>query len=271
MNRYTFRLFLVLLLPVTLFAQRVEVGGWVGAAHYFGDLNPNFGLQRPGVAGGIMGRYNFDDRISLKGSINYGRVSYADNISENAFQRLRNLSFRSDIYEGALQVEFNFLPYQHGSRDKLFAPYFLAGIGVFNYNPQAQYNGRWVELSELGTEGQNRGNEYLLTEPMLLYGFGLKWDFKQNWALNVELGFRHLFTDYLDDVSTKYPDLEDLSQRRGQAAALLSDRSIEVRPTAPIGQVGRQRGDANNKDSYVMLGIGIVYNFIGVNCPSFYK
>ena len=51
--------------------QGWELGGWVGGSHYFGDLNTNFNLSRPGLALGAIGRYNFNNRLSIKMNINY--------------------------------------------------------------------------------------------------------------------------------------------------------------------------------------------------------
>ena len=141
------------------FSQKgFEVGGWLGVGHYFGDLNSTYSLKRPGAAGGLIGRYNFNNRISVRLSANYGRVSAYDSDSDNSFQQSRNLSFRSDILEGLGQLEFNFLPYVHGSEDQFFTPYLFGGFGFSYFNPKAELNGEWVALQPLGTEGQaNRG------------------------------------------------------------------------------------------------------------------
>ena len=248
-------------------AQRWEIGGWAGVAHYFGDLNPDFSLKRPGAAGGGIARYNFNERIAGKVSLNYGRISGYDSDSPSAFQRARNLSFRSDILDATAQLEFNFLPYQHGSRDDLFSPYVFLGGGVFSFNPQTQFEGKWVALQPLGTEGQYIGSEYSLTQPQLAYGLGLKWDFTRDWCLNVELSARQLFTDYLDDVSGNYTSRANLRSLRGDLAVALADRSIG--DAAPIGRQNRMRGNGINNDTYMFLSIGLLYNFNSVRCFDF--
>lgn len=58
------------------FAQRgFEVGAGLGVGYYFGDLNTNYSLAAPGPAGTLIARYNFNNRISLKFSGNYGFFS----------------------------------------------------------------------------------------------------------------------------------------------------------------------------------------------------
>ncbi|MFT5165931.1 MAG: hypothetical protein ACI8P3_001162 [Saprospiraceae bacterium] len=245
-----------------------EAGGWIGSSFYFGDLNTEFNLK-PALAGGLVGRYNFNERICLKFSANYGSISADDANSQNTYQQTRNLHFRSTVFDGATQMEFNFLPYVHGSKDKFYTPYLFAGFSVFHFEPQAKYQGDWVDLRPLGTEGQFKGEEYSTLQGALVYGFGLKLDLSYEWSLNFELSSRRLFTDYLDDVSTVYPDLDDLGSLHGQIAVDLSDPSFPSPEGIKIGQVGRQRGNSNSNDIFVFVGIGLVYYFGDIRCPPY--
>ena len=62
-----------------------EAGGWGGVSHYFGDLNTTFDIKKPGLAAGVVARYNFNDRICAKMSANYGTIGADDKNSENIF------------------------------------------------------------------------------------------------------------------------------------------------------------------------------------------
>lgn len=245
-----------------------EAGGWLGTSYYFGDINTEFNID-PAFAGGLVGRYNFNERVCVKFSANYGSISAYDSDSDNSFQQQRNLHFRSRLLDGTAQFEFNFLPYKHGSRDEFYTPYLFAGLSVFNFEPQAEYQGEWVDLRPLGTEGQFKGEEYSTLQGAIAYGIGLKIDLSYEWSLNFELSARRLFTDYLDDVSTVYPDFDDLEALHGQIAVDLSDPSIPFSEGVQIGQPGRQRGNSNNNDMYAMLGVGLVYYFGDVRCPAY--
>lgn len=250
-----------------------EAGGWLGGAHYFGDLNTGYYLGSPGIAGGVIARYNFDERICLKFSGNYGQVSAEDKNSKNVYERARNLSFKSSVLEGTAQVEFNFLPYIHGSKDNFYTPYLFGGFSVVKFDPKAELNGTWYELRPLGTEGQFQGEEYYSTTGAFAYGGGFKLDLSYELSLNLELGVRYLFTDYLDDVSTVFPDKEDLENLRGDLAVRLADRSILIPGVndGQIGETGRQRGNSKTKDSYIFLGLGVVYYFGDLRCPPYTK
>ena len=249
-----------------------ELGGWGGISYYFGDLNSNFDIKHPGFGLGAMARYNFNERLCLKFSINGGKVSGSDEYSTNSFEQKRNLSFQTFVGEFTTQLEFNFLPYTHGSNDEFFTPYLLGGFTVFNFNPKAEYQGELVDLRPLGTEGQFKGDEYYSTQLALAVGGGLKIDLSYRWSINVELSARQLFTDYFDDVSGEYPNKANLEALRGADGALalaLSDRSGELGLDPPIGEEGRQRGNSKNNDRYVFLGAGVVYYFGDIRCPSF--
>jgi hypothetical protein len=141
------------------------------------------------------------------------------------------------------------------------------GPSVFFFNPKAEYDGKWYNLQEFGTEGQFKGEEYSTAQMAINYGFGFKVDLSYRWSINVDLSGRKLFTDYLDDVSTVYADPRDIKALRGEIAAELADRSSEPK----IGQVGRQRGNGKSNDMYAMVGIGLYYYFGDIRCPEFLR
>ena len=240
-----------------------EVGGWAGISNYFGDLNTNGRINRLHLAGGIATRYNFNDRLCFRFMSSVTEVSASDADSDNPYEQKRNLQFKSTIVDGTAQLEFNFLPYVHGSRDFFFTPYLLLGPSIFHFDPKAELNGKTYRLRDLGTEGQFRGEEYSTTQGAIAYGMGFKMDFSYRWSLNVEFSARKLFTDYIDDVHGEYADIRDILAQRGEVAAALADRSGDP----PIGLPGRQRGNGKNSDAYVLLGVGVNYYFGQIRCP----
>lgn len=241
-----------------------EVGAWLGGANYFGDLNTNWRLNRVHLAGGIGARYNFNDRLALRFGANVGELSAKDSDSKNVYEQRRNLSFRSLITDGTVQFEFNFLPYVHGHREYYYTPYLFLGPSIYFFNPKANLDDTWYKLREFGTEGQFRGEEYNTTQGAITYGFGFKVDLSYRWSVNVELSGRKLFTDYLDDVSGVYADPRDIRAQRGEIAEALADRSVEPK----LGQQGRQRGNGKKNDMYAMAGVGLVYYFGQIRCPT---
>lgn len=238
-----------------------EAGMWAGVSNYFGDLNTRYDLTRPGLALGVIGKRNFNERVSLRGSLNYGHISGDDAGSSNNWERNRNLSFSNNLFDFSGAVEFNFFPYIHGSTDAYFTPYVVAGFNVTRHSPNAELNGERFGLRDLGTEGQlESGGTYGLITGGLLFGAGWKWDVSQTWSLNVELCYKRQATDYLDDVSTVYPSNGSLPSATAQA---LSDRSL----VDGFGAPGRQRGDSKSGDAYTFLGISLLRYWGKLECP----
>jgi Domain of unknown function (DUF6089) len=262
----------LLMLVLSLFSTQVaaqtgwELGGGGGIAYYFGDLNTQYNLEHPGLSTQALVRYNFNDRLAWRLGASYMRIEGNDQWSSNAFQQRRNLNVRTPIWDFNSGIEFNFLEFEHGG-DKFFTPYLYGGIGVYRFDPEALHNGQYVKLRELGTEGQFYGEEYYATQGSVAFGGGMKLSFKYYWMLNIELSGRRLFTDYLDDVSTTYPDMGDLASLRGLTAVSLSDPSLGP---DQIGAEGRQRGDSKTRDTYAFFNVSIMYFFGDIHCPKFH-
>ena len=240
-----------------------EVGGWLGSSFYYGDLNNQVNLKSPGLAGGLIGKYNFNTRVALRGSLNFGRISADDANSSNNFDRNRNLNFRSNIYDLTGGIEFNFLEHIRGSKFETYTPFVFVGLSVFRFNPKTDLDGVTYSLQEFGTEGQDIGEEYFLISAGYTLGAGFKWDLSSDVTFAVEFTTRRVFTDYLDDVSTTYPDKARLEVIRGPEAVALSDRSL----VDGIGIEGRQRGNSSDNDRYTFISLSLTKYFGRLECP----
>lgn len=258
---------LLCILSHSISAQKgQEVGIWLGLAHYFGDLNTDYSLNDPGLAAGILYRKNFNNRICLATGLSYGSLKASDDDSANSFESMRNLSFKSNVFDAHLALEFNFFTYIHGSTDYYYTPYATLGVAVSKFNPKAELDGTTYVLRDFSTEGQGT-KPYGLLSGALLYGLGFKWDLSYKWSFNVALNARRLTTDYLDDVSTVYPNSASLQGGPDGIAAQLSDRSgIEGFATTD-----KQRGNSMNNDTYVLLSFSIMRYFSQLECPKVSK
>lgn len=264
----------LLLLWSGAFAQIHEFGLWGGISNYFGDLNTktSFKFTRPGT--GAYYRYNIRYRGAWRASVNWGMVEFDDAATKTTWNLQRNLSFRSQIFDVTNLIEFNFFKYDKDSRRKKhhWTPYIATGFTLFFFNPQAKYKGKWYYLQPLGTEGQNDPS-YSGVKKYRLFSFaipivgGFKFSFARNWNIGIEAGVRKTFTDYLDDVSGKYPSYASLPGGSTGLAAALSDRSGE-KGGEKIGKPGYQRGHSPKFDDYLMGGITISYTIMKTRCPT---
>src|SRR5215218_2293737 len=113
-------------------SQEGEFGIGLGAAHYFGDLNTRARVNRPKTAATAFFRKNFGNYIALRVGASYAKLGYSDIYNtHNEFMRRRNLSFNSNVWELALQGDFNFYRFMPGEADFSFTPYVTLGAGIF--------------------------------------------------------------------------------------------------------------------------------------------
>lgn len=267
---------------------RHEFSFGVGASNFLGDLGGSKGIgthglkdlkmrmTRPTVALGY--KYMLSPYFSVKGSAIWSLLSGDDAVTKNSVRNTRNLSFRSNIGEFAAFVEY----YPNAelirprykikgvSGNNAFAlmPYFFTGIGVTIFNPKANYNGKWIPLQPLGTEGQGlagRPEKYQRVTIAFPIGIGAKYLIDRQWTIGFELSLRYTTTDYMDDVSTSYYMADEIANANGVMAGILSDRTND--PSKGITGVqklgdGRnnyfQRGNPRYNDAY-MFGIFSVH------------
>jgi hypothetical protein len=228
----------------------------VGTSTYFGELaNPKDYIDaKPSIALGLQ--YYFTNRISARAELTYFQLSGDDAKADiESGRRERNLSFTSN------NIEFNTVGIiqlgPHGQRfyqrPKLNF-YGFVGIGLLYFNPKTEYLGEMVALQPLQTEGV----KYSKFAPVIPYGLGAKLMLSPFLNISIEGGYRKVFTDYLDDVSTVHKDPASFSD---PTAAALADRRPEIgEPTVPAGT---QRGNPDKDDGYMLLNVKFEYYLPG--------
>ncbi len=250
-----------------------ELGFTAGGAHYFGDLNTRAGLQAVKPAVGIFYRKYFNDYVGARAQFRYMKLGYSDVYSNNSYQQRRNLSFNTDLFELALQGDFNFFRFEPGRYDYRFSPYLTLGASVFHYNPYAFLGGNKYFLQPMHTEGQGTSlyperKPYQLFSYAWLIGGGVKYNLNRRLNLGLEVLFRYSQTDYLDDVSTTYAGVSAFptkSDGSATVAAVLQDRSYATGPV-PIGEAGRQRGNSRDKDQFATIELTLGILFTSYRC-----
>jgi len=254
--------FILLLLCTQIRAQSWELGAFGGGIGYMGDLNPDNVFKLSDPAYGFLVKRNIDPRWAIKLSFMHGKMKGADSLSSNLHQQQRNLSFVTPLTEISFQGEFNFFDYVPSLSKKRFSPYLFAGVALSMFNPKANVNGELVELNPLRTEYKDY-RKYTISIP---YGAGIKYNFSRMWTLGAELGYRTSFSDYMDDVSGKYPAKDVFYPQNDPSGVNLTDRSSEV-AGSKVFSAGQQRGDSKSRDRYFFTGITLTYTFLNCNCP----
>ena len=254
--------------------QEGELGISFGAAHYFGDINNRSAIDKPRPVLGVYFKKQFGKYVALRISGHYAEVGYSDKYSNIEFQQRRNLDFSSQIWEMAVQGDFNFFNFVPGDPAYKFTPYITIGVGTINYDPYTYLGGQKYFLRKLGTEGQG-SDLYPERKPYsnqafcFPFGMGIKYNLGKNINLSFEITHRFTSTDYLDDVSISYAGVSafpTLSNGAVSPAFLLQDRSYET--GTPIGLAGRQRGFSEQKDQYIFAEFGISISFSSYKCAN---
>lgn len=261
-------------LSAQTFYSASEYGISAGGAQYFGDLNDKYGFKFVRPAGGVFARLHLNPYISARATLSYAMVGYDDKFSDNPFNKKRNLSFRSDIFEFSVQSEFNFVRFATGEQDHRFTPYLTGGIGVFYYNPYTTLDGKRYYLRPLGTEGQNiegyESRKYSRFSMCFPVGVGVKWWLRPGLNLGFEIADRLTLTDYLDDVSQTYvgEDKFPTDPLAPNPAYYLQDRSAEVGGDK-LGRAGKQRGNSSSKDQYMYFIFNLSIQLKVYKCPTY--
>ncbi|MBP6183647.1 MAG: outer membrane beta-barrel protein [Saprospiraceae bacterium] len=251
-NKLIAFLFLIFLVPPA-FAQYWEAGMSGGVSKYRGDIDTrHIGIDQYQEAYGVFARYNLSPWISAKAFVNKAVLLGSDKwVSNHKFpEQMRNLNFRTDLIELGISYEFNLTGFDILD-NKPVSPYVFAGLLGFYYNPQTRFQDQWIDLQPLGTEGQmmyaDEGyHRYNLAIP---FGMGFRFGIGKRIGIGLELGARKTFSDYLDDVSGAYPDMEALASLNPMAARL-SYRADEYSSLPHPNLEGKMRGNPSTMDWY---------------------
>jgi hypothetical protein len=224
-----------------------SLGVSINAFNYYGDLSPtpkklstDIGLTKPAI--GLSFTHRFGPRYQVTGSFTYGGIQGSDNASANpndldnaVFRYIRNMSFRNRLKELSVvgQIDLYKNEQTYISRVR-WTPYAYGGLALFHHNPQAlvpqtdlfgqplDNAGKWTDLRPLKTEGKS----YSLFQIAIPIGIGARFRVNDVMDFAAEFGVRYTFTDYLDDVSGYYVDLNTFGDN--ELARALSYRSNEV-------------------------------------------
>jgi hypothetical protein len=262
----------------------MEAGMTVGPSNFLGDLGGHLGRGTPFIKdnniqmtkltfGGFLS-YHPNELLAFRLGINIGSLEGDDAIIKGQggleeARKVRNSNFRSKFQEVLLLAEVYptiFLEYDPSDNYKKFRPYIMAGIGAFHFNPEGTdpSTGEWVRLQPLRTEGQGFAEypdrkPYKLVQLNLPIGVGLKYFLSDNVNLSLEIIHRKTFTDYIDDVSTKYVDPALFYTYLSAAQAPIAERMANKSgpPGATVYVPGSKRGTPTNNDSYYSAGFKI--------------
>lgn len=254
-------------------SNRIEIQAGFCATQFTGDLGGGAGngidysmkdmdKEALGKGAQVAFKLRFNRYLATKSEFSYFQIKGSDAFSENAKRKARNLSFESYNFEFSQRLEFIFLAQEFNGKfynltsrarhkGSNFQLYTFGGIGFATFNPKANYNGTLIELRPLKTEGQ--ASSYGIATVIMPFGFGMRLGLTKQIRIGFEATCFKTFTDYMDDVSTFYPEVGVLTD---PAAVYLSNPSQSLEMFKP----GSRRGDLNQKDTYYRLSASLIFN-----------
>jgi hypothetical protein len=267
------------MVSVAFSQYKLDFGLMAGASNYLGEMGGkektrrNFILdlklsQTRSAIGGFV-RYKINPDFYIKGSAGWYRISGADKFSTNPARVGRNLSFRNDLIEASVTGQYVFYDVADLGRTYRyrndFKAYVFTGLAGFYSNPKTQYNGSWVALAPLHTEGQGIApgapkpySRFLVAVPA---GAGFFFTFSKKYRVGWEFNWRTTFSDYLDDASTIYADPALLASDEARDLANRNDELVYSDyanlPPPQNYLMGSKRGDPKHNDSYLSTTINV--------------
>lgn len=233
--------------PVTYQRKYILTGG-TGSATYYGELsNPGTLIKyQPNLNIGLV-RY-INQNIWVRAEMNWFMLQGSDVSANEAGRKLRALSFHSSCEElsaiGAVNLYGTGRNYVRRPSINIYA---FVGLGILHFNPKADYKGKSYALEPMHTEGVS----YSRVVPVIPYGLGFRLRTGPNTNIVIEGGYRKTFTDYLDDVSSKYI---------ATSSSYSDAKNFFINPNPSNGfTAGSKRGDPSHNDSYFLLNAKIEY------------
>ena len=258
------------------------IGPHIGAMNYYGELSPSSvpTFDYINAGGGIQTYIQFRRYFGLQFMYTLGRLNGNDSLISDD-RAGRGFNYVSTIHDFTLNGKINLFFYNKHKKNFgqwMWQPKLLFGVGYFRYNPRTQLNGAWIELQELGTEGQHLrgstdGTEY--PDPYKLWAL----NYRVGGEISIEVGgktrgrarykrratldffffYVRTNTDYLDDVGGgQYIRSEDL------AFADQPETLKELAYPRRLGENefprdGQTRGNPDTNDGWFQYGVTLSY------------
>ncbi|TDE12066.1 outer membrane beta-barrel protein [Dyadobacter psychrotolerans] len=224
----------------------LSLTGSLGVAYYYGDLNNKPSLKHLGLGPAISvgALYRVTEHFSARGEVRFYQVSGDQKYSQFPID---NLSFRSRNPDVNLGIQADLFSFNRRSKVN---PYLFLGMSATFLNTKTNFNGDWVSLPPLTTEGV----KYSRLPLSVSGGAGISFQAFERLSIGLELNSNFMFSDYLDDVATVYPNPDLLPS---DLARQLSDRSSEIGLTPK--EAGWHRGVGDMKDIYTFFQVRATY------------
>ncbi|MFC2115244.1 DUF6089 family protein [Bacteroidota bacterium] len=156
--------------------RKSDIGIIGGASYYLGDINHSRHFYSPSPMGGILLRYNFNQRNSIRFSGIYASLKGDPADLNEPYPNSGHPAFSTNLVDLGIVTEFNFMTYQATkTRKDRYTPYISGGIGY-----------------TVAFQGEKSA--------ALSFGGGFKYNVSTRMSAGFDWTFRKSFSDLLDGV-----------------------------------------------------------------------
>jgi hypothetical protein len=209
-------------------AQFHELGAFLGAGNYIGDLGSSYFVFPENPAFGLVYKWNRTTRYSFRANVMIMNVKKSDYSPADMARFNRRYRFENQIMEFSVGVEINYMDFNLHESEKTLAPYLFLGAGIVRYNLF------YHEPNSLETIEYGKGGDLVI--PAIV---GIKSNISPFVILGLEIGARYTLSDNLDGSA---PETE---------ASIPNNLKF---------------GNLQNNDWYVFTGLTISFTFGDLPC-----
>ncbi|EDM45692.1 inorganic polyphosphate/ATP-NAD kinase [unidentified eubacterium SCB49] len=202
-------------------SQTYEVGAMVGGANFIGDVGRSSYIYPNSLAIGGIAKWNRSDRHSFRFSVLTTKISGDDADSSEKGRQERGYTFKNNLTELSLGLEYTFWEFNMYGGRRANAPYLYTGLTYLLYDSLK------LNPTEGVLEKYNGTGDFAI--PMVV---GFKTSVSTNMIAAFEIGARYVMSDSVDGSVS--PD-DDYAYYHF--------------------------GDTNNNDWYVFTGITFTFTF----------
>ena len=197
----------IFIVTFQLNAQRNEIGFLVGGSNYIGDVGPTTYIDPISYGTysyGILYRNNLSDRFSVRAQISISDIESSDLMNNSAdYRKLRGKSFKNNIQEITLGIDFNFTEFDVQDNNFQFSQYVSTGLSYF------RYDGIHYPLGQTTAQSYGKSSDFAI--PITV---GIKSKLLKTLVLGLEVTARHTFTENLDGSYPTFENTEIYSEKR---------------------------------------------------------
>ncbi|WP_104734755.1 type IX secretion system protein PorG [Hanstruepera ponticola] len=203
-------------------SQTHEIGLFVGASNFIGDVGSTKYIAPNKPAFGGIYKWNRSPRHSFRFSLIYSELEGKDSKSDDPRRVQRNYEFTNQIIEASVGLEFTFFDFDLHTGKNVATPYLYTGVTVA-YHDNYYFNSQGNLTSE-------NTSSYAYGIPMVV---GFKMNIFDSIIIAAEIGARYTFSDELDGSVPDSKNIQDVYSF----------------------------GNINNNDWYMFTGITLTYTF----------